>query len=100
MLPCQTSPALFKTAAQESLSSVRTTSRRSRVRLCLALLGHLDYLNSEFVTYYNTKRAHMEREHLRPIRYIPEKVDTLTMDQIVVKSYVGGLVKSLERKVA
>jgi transposase InsO family protein len=61
---------------------------------------HIDYLNSEFVTYYNTKRAHMEREHLPPIRYIPEKVDTLTMDQIEVKSYVGGLVKSFERKVA
>ena len=61
---------------------------------------HLDYLISEFVTYYNTRRAHMERDHLPPIRDVPEVVETLTMDQIEVKSYVGGLVKSLERKAA
>jgi putative transposase len=61
---------------------------------------HLDYIVSEFVTYYNTKRAHMERDHLPPIRDVPEEVATLTMDQIEVKSYVGGLVKSFERKAA
>ncbi len=61
---------------------------------------HLDYLVSEFVEYYNTRRAHMERDHLPPIRDVPEEVDTLTMDQIEVKSYVGGLVKSFERKAA
>jgi hypothetical protein len=31
---------------------------------------------------------------------VPEEVDALTMDQIEVKSYAGGLVKSFERKVA
>ena len=61
---------------------------------------HLDYLNSEFTSYYNTRRAHMERDNLPPIRDVPEEVDTLTMDQIEVKSYLGGLVKSFERRAA
>ena len=59
---------------------------------------HLDYLVADFVDYYNTKRAHMERDHLPPIRSEPEEVNTLRLDQIEVKSYVGGLVKSFERK--
>jgi putative transposase len=61
---------------------------------------HLDYVVSSFVSYYNTRRAHSEREHLPPIRDVPEQVETLSMDQIEVKSYVGGLVKSFERKAA
>ena len=31
---------------------------------------------------------------------IPEEIDTLPLNQIVIKSHVGGLVKSFERKVA
>jgi len=42
----------------------------------------------------------MARENLPPIREVPDEVETLTMDQIEVKSYVGGLVKSFERKAA
>ena len=42
----------------------------------------------------------MERDHLPPIRDVLEEVQTLTMDQIEVKSYVGGLVKSFERRAA
>ncbi len=61
---------------------------------------HLNYLVSEFASYYNTQRAHMERDHLPPIREVPEEVDALAMDQIEVKSYVGGLVKSFERRTA
>ncbi len=61
---------------------------------------HLDYLVSEFTTYYNTRRSHMERDYLPPIRDVPEEVETLTMGQIEVKSYVGGLVRSFERKAA
>lgn len=52
------------------------------------------------VTYYNTRRAHMERNHLPPIREAPAEVLKLDRDQIVVRSYVGGLVKSFERKAA
>jgi putative transposase len=61
---------------------------------------HLDYLVSEYTAYYNTKRSHMERDWLPPLREEPEDVATLTMDQIEVKSYVGGLVRSFERKAA
>ena len=61
---------------------------------------HLDYLVAEFVDYYNTRRAHMERDHLPPIREEPDEVETLKMDQIEVKSYVGGLIKSFEQKAA
>ena len=42
----------------------------------------------------------MERDWLPPIRDVPDEVDTLRMDQIEVKSYVGGLVKSFERRAA
>jgi hypothetical protein len=42
----------------------------------------------------------MERDHLPPIRDVPEEVETLTLDQIEIKSYVGGLVMSFERNAA
>ncbi len=61
---------------------------------------HLDYVVGEFVDYYNHHRSHMERDWLPPIRDVPDEVETLTMEQIEVKSYVGGLVKSFERKAA
>jgi putative transposase len=61
---------------------------------------HLDYLVSEFVSYYNEHRSHSERDCLPPIRKVPDDVDSLTLNQIVVKEHVGGLVKSFERKAA
>ena len=42
----------------------------------------------------------MERAHLPPIREVPDELQTLTMEQIDVISYVGGLVRSFERKAA
>ena len=42
----------------------------------------------------------MVRGHLPPIREVPEEVPKLDRDQIVVRSYVGGLVKSFERRAA
>ena len=42
----------------------------------------------------------MECDHLPPIREVPDEVDTLKLDRIEVKSHVGGLVKSFERKAA
>jgi len=42
----------------------------------------------------------MERDNLPPVHEKPDEVDTLKMDEIEVKSYVGGLVKSFERKAA
>jgi len=62
---------------------------------------HFDYLNSEFVTYCNTVRSHMERDHLPPVCSAdPEEVQTLKLTEVVVKSHIGGLVKSFERKAA
>lgn len=61
---------------------------------------HLDHLVSEFTSYYNTHRSHSERENLPPIRSIPEPVNSLSIDQVVVSSHVGGLVKSFERRAA
>lgn len=58
----------------------------------------LDYLVSEFVTYYKTKRSHMEREHLPPAREKPEEGETLTPAQFEINSYAGRLVKSFERR--
>jgi hypothetical protein len=37
---------------------------------------------------------------LPPVREEPDEVDSLKLDQIEVKSYVGGLVKSFSRKAA
>jgi len=59
---------------------------------------HLDHLVSEFVDYYNQQRSHMERDHLPPIREEPVEVETIKLDEIEVRSYVGGLVKSFQRK--
>ena len=42
----------------------------------------------------------MERDDLPPIRDVPEEVEVLAMDQIEVRSYVGGLVKAFEWKAA
>ena len=61
---------------------------------------YLDYLISEFVSFYNHQRAHMERNHLPPIRDVPDEVESPSLDQVVVKSHVGGLVRSFERKTA
>ena len=50
------------------------------------------------LAYYNRKRSYMERGNLPPIQDTPEEVLKLERDQIIVKSYVGGLVKSFERR--
>jgi hypothetical protein len=44
--------------------------------------------------------ARLVIRHLPPGRKEPDEVGTLTLDQIEVKSYVGGLVRSFERKAA
>ncbi len=61
---------------------------------------HLDHIVTEWVDYYNTRRSHMVRDHLPPVREKPPDVIQVDRDQVVVRSYVGGLVKSFERKAA
>ncbi|WP_459556743.1 integrase core domain-containing protein [Lacunimicrobium album] len=58
--------------------------------------GHLDHLMTEFTQYYNTLRSHTERDHVPA----PEEFLTVDLDEVVVRSYVGGRVKSFERKAA
>ena len=61
---------------------------------------HLDHLVREFAIYYNHHRAHSARESLPPIRQIPDEIETVQLDEVVIKSHVGGLVKSFERRAA
>jgi hypothetical protein len=42
----------------------------------------------------------MSRDHFPPLRDEPDEVEKLSVDQVEVKSYVGGLVKAFERKAA
>lgn len=61
---------------------------------------HMDHLVAEFTDYYNARRSHSERDNLPPTGEVPEEVESLKLEQVAVKSYVGGLVKSFERKAA
>jgi len=61
---------------------------------------HVDYLVQSFLSYYNGQRAHMERANLPPLGAVPDEVEKPVRDRIEVRSYVGGLVKSFERKAA
>ena len=46
---------------------------------------HLDHIVGQWGDYYNKIRSHMEREHLPPIRDIPEEVPKLDRDQIIIR---------------
>jgi putative transposase len=61
---------------------------------------HLDYLVSHFCEYYNKHRAHSGRNNLPPIREVPTEVASLSVDQVVVRSHVGGLIRSFDRQAA
>ena len=61
---------------------------------------HLDRIVGKCVSHYNTVRSHTERSRLPPAHAVPNKVPKLDRDQIMVRLYVGGLVKSFERKAA
>ena len=61
-----------------------------------AQLHHL----GKFTEYDNYHRSHMSRDHLPPVREEPDEVAKLSIEEVEVKSYVGGLVKAFERKAA
>ena len=61
---------------------------------------HLDYLIAEFVEYYNGTRSHSARESLPPVRTLPDEVESVSIDQVITKTHVGGLITSFERKAA
>ena len=61
---------------------------------------HLDFLVAEYVDYFNTKRSHSSCYNLPPLAEPPNEASSVAADQLEVKSYVGGTVKSFERKAA
>ena len=79
---------------------IRTIKSECLSRFIVFGRKHLDYLISSFTHYYNHHRSHTLRGHLPPIREVPLDVLSLHVDQVMVGSFVGGLVKSFERKAA
>lgn len=71
-------------------------------RRCQAVppISGLDCFVDSFTDYYNQRRAHSSRDSLPPTGNLPEEVAGLRMEQIEVKSYIGGLIKSFERRAA
>jgi hypothetical protein len=65
-----------------------------------AITPQTQYREHCAVWLYNTRRPHMVREHLPPVREKPAEVIQFDRDQVVVQSYVGGLVKSFEKRAA
>lgn len=61
---------------------------------------HLNYLVASFTDYYNHHRSHSSRNHLPPVGIAPPEVDSLAVGDVVVRSHVGGLIRSFERKAA
>jgi putative transposase len=79
---------------------IQTIKYECLLRFILFGKRHLDHVVAEFVDYYNSRRSHTERGHLPPLHTVPDEVPLLKRDQIMVRSYVGGLVQSFERKAA
>ena len=79
---------------------IQTIKHECLFKLILFGQKHLDYIVGEWVAYYNTIRSHTERSHLPPVYAVPDEVPKLDRDQIMIRSYVGGLVKSFERNAA
>ena len=72
-----------------------TGAHHPRFTQRLKLLRQLDEAAGEGrarVDYYKPRRSHMGREHLPPVREQPEEIIQIDRDQLVVRSYVGGLV--------
>ena len=61
---------------------------------------HLDYVVAEYVRYFNEKRSHSSRGNLPPLSDPPAHATTVEPDQLEVRSYLGGLVHSFERRAA
>ncbi len=79
---------------------VQSIKHEALFRFILFGQKHVDHIVREWVDYYNTVRSHAQRGNLPPIHAVPEEVPKLERKQIAVRSYVGGLVRSFERKAA
>lgn len=62
---------------------------------------HLDYLVSQFVTYYNQHRAHSSKDFRPPDRPAPPPENNdVDLSQVVCHDHLGGLIRHYERKAA
>lgn len=71
----------------------RHVADQFRCGLSLAKNGVVHSAWSEFVETLSIIAVDVEGD-------VPEQVETLTMDEVEVRSYVGGLAKSFERRAA
>ncbi len=79
---------------------IQTIKHECLFRFILFGRRHLDHVVGEWVSYYNTIRSHTERKHLPPIQVVPEDMAIIERKKLVVRSHVGGLVKSFDRRAA
>ena len=79
---------------------IQTITHECLFKFILFGQKHLDHIVGEWVANDNTIRSHTERNHLPPIHAVPEEMPKLDRDQIIVRAYVGGTVKSFEWKAA
>ena len=50
--------------------------------------------------YCSTAHSHVERDNLPPVREPHGEIDPVELDQVDMRSYVGGAIKSFEQKAA
>ena len=79
---------------------VRTIKSECLSKFIIFGRRHLDYLLAEITDYHKGTLSSMVKENLPPVREIPEEVETLKLDQVVVRRRVGSLISSFERKAA
>lgn len=56
--------------------------------------------HSQWVAFYNGVGSHIECGNLPPAAEPPAELAKVERDKIIVRSYIGGLVKAFERRAA
>lgn len=79
---------------------IQSIKRECLYKFLLFGQKHVDHIVSEWVDYYNSVRSHSQRENLPPRQSPPDETNSVDRRQIAIRSFVGGLVKSFERKAA
>jgi putative transposase len=79
---------------------IQTIKHECLFRFILFGRKHLDHIVREWLGYYNSVRSHTECGHLPPVAKPPDELATVDREKIVIRSYVGGLVRSFERRAA
>uniref|UniRef100_A0A7C2PHC1 Transposase n=1 Tax=Schlesneria paludicola TaxID=360056 RepID=A0A7C2PHC1_9PLAN len=79
---------------------IQTIKRECLFKFILFGRRHTDCIVRQWVAYYNSVRSHAGRDHLPPVHAVPDETRTVDRSQVVIRSHVGGLVKSFERRAA